>query len=209
MDQLDRPLAVAKGSHARLHGYRQGGTGLDGVQPVEVAQAYHLGDVVEVVDLAIGAQRPVRLVLDARGDLGTVLGIPGVRALDDAAWAAGMVIDLLAFARLDALKDRLAGDLGSAIKPPPAKVSRGQAPGLVQDVDQHSRAVAVEAALGLGDVVTLQGVGQLALPLPEEVGVGDLGRRGALCVEHHELEPFATHHGAEAATPRVPRRPPV
>ena len=114
--QLDGLFAVAKFGHPGLHRHRDGRAGLDRVQAIGIAQPDQLGDVIQVADTAVGAQRPGRLVLDAGGDLGAVGLVPGVGALDDAAGAAGVVVQFLAQALLVALKDGLARDVGRVLK---------------------------------------------------------------------------------------------
>ncbi len=63
--QLDGPGAVPELCQPGLHRDGDGPSGLNGVQAVVVAQPYQLGYGVEVVDAAVGAEGPVRLVLYA------------------------------------------------------------------------------------------------------------------------------------------------
>ena len=115
---LIAPSASPNSRCSALHGHGDGAAGLDGVHADVVAQPGQLGDGVQVVDAAVGAEGPDGLVLHAGDDLAAVGVADGVGALDDAARAAGVVVDLLAQARLVALEDRLAGDLGGALEAP-------------------------------------------------------------------------------------------
>ena len=133
--------------------------------------------------------------------------VPGVGALDDAAGAAGMVVEFLAQALLVPFKDGLAGDLGRPFKPSAREVACRQAARLVQDIDQHGRPVAVQGALGLGDVMRAQRFVKFLFPLIKQGLVTDGHSRGALAVHHDELEPFAGHHRAQAAASGIPTRP--
>ena len=57
-------------------------------------------------------------------------------------------------ALLVALKDGLTSDAGRLFEAAAGKVPGGQAPGLVHDVNEYRRAIGIEAALGLGDIVS-------------------------------------------------------
>jgi hypothetical protein len=100
MDQFDGARPISKGYHAGFHGYGNGGTGLDRVKTVGIAQLDQFSDMIQVVDAAVGAQRPRGFVLHTGGDLFPVFSVPGVRALDDAARAAAVVVGFLAGAPL-------------------------------------------------------------------------------------------------------------
>ncbi len=135
--------------------------------------------------------------------LGAVWLVPGVGTLDDTARAARMVVELLAQALLVAVKDGLTCDVGRLFEAPAGEVARGQAAGLVHDVDQHGCAVGVESALGLGDVVGAQGVGHLLAAFFEECLVGKLHTGRALAIDDDVLESLAAHHRAQSAAPGV------
>ncbi len=140
---LDRCLAVAERRQPGVHRHGDGVAGLDGVQPQVVAQPGQLGHRVQIVDAAVSAHRPRRLILDAGDDLLTVLVVPRVRALDHAAGVAGVVVEFLAQPLLVPLEDRLARGGRRALEAPLAEVAGGVGAGLVDDVHQHSRAVGV------------------------------------------------------------------
>jgi hypothetical protein len=76
----------------------------------------------------VGAQGPIRLVLDARGGLAAVGLEPGVRALDDAARAASMVIDLLAWCVACCPQISLPSNPGRALESPVGKLRVGRPP---------------------------------------------------------------------------------
>ncbi len=167
----------------------------------------HLGDVIQAVDAAVGAQGPVGLVLHA-GDMFRAVGfVPGVRALDDAPGTAGMVVEFLAQTLLVPFKDRFAGDLGRPFKPSVRKVACRQAARLVENIDQHGRPIGVQGALGLGDIMGPQRLVEFLLPLVKQSLVSDGDPGSSFAVHHDELEPFAGHHGAQAAASGKPARP--
>lgn len=148
----------------------------------------------EVVDTAIGAEGPVGFVLQAGNVLAAVLLVPCIGALDDAARTAGVVVDFFALALFDPIEDRLAGDLGGAFEATAGEVACRQPAGLVHDVDQNRRAVSVQPALGLGDVMILQGLGHLLAALIEKGFIRDRRAGRLLAVQDDELDAFAGEH---------------
>jgi hypothetical protein len=59
--------AVAEFEHTRFHGHTEGHRNFDGIKPRSSSIMIGLGDVIEIVDTAVGAQRPDGLILKARG----------------------------------------------------------------------------------------------------------------------------------------------
>ena len=161
--------AVAEGQDTGLHGHAEGHRGLDGVEADIVHQLVGLGDVVEIVDTAVGAHGPDRLVLKAGGQILACLGVViDLRTLDD---AAGMAVVLrLAAAGDDGVVHGLAGDLLVAVELAEGEVPGRQAAGLVDDIDQDVGAVLAER---LADRVVDQGLGKGPVGLLEFCRVGD------------------------------------
>ena len=89
-ERRERALAVAERDLARVHVDGHRGAHLDGVETEVAAGAVELGDVVEVVDAAVGTERPDGLVLRTLGLVVAVLVDPVARALDDAAGVAAV-----------------------------------------------------------------------------------------------------------------------
>ncbi len=173
----------------QLHGAGDGGAHRDGVHAVLVAEEVGLGDGVEVVDAAVGAERPGGLVLGALA-VARVVGIVDLghpAAADDAAEAALGPHELLG-------GQRLAADLVGGREVAVLEVARGQRAGLVEDVDQHVGAVGLEA--GAADRVRLDHLARLHHGGLEALRVGDLD--GAAAEHRDGLEVLGAHHGADA-----------
>ncbi len=204
--EFDRSFPVAKRGKPTVHRHGERSTDLDRVQTVIVAQLVQLGDRVQVVDPAVCAERPVGFVLDARGVLAPIGAVPGVRALNYAAGRAGVVVELLSGALFVPREDRLTSDLCRSLEPPFAEVARGQAPYLVDDVHQHRRAVRIEPALRLGNVVRQQRIGKLLPPLVEQFLIYDLHSRGVGVIDDDELQSLAPENSAQSTTSRVAAR---
>ena len=132
-------FAVAEGEDARFHGHAEHDGGLDGVDADVVHDAVGQGDVVEVVDAAVGAQAPDGLVLEAGGHVLAVLVVVDLGALDDAAGVAAVL--RLAAAGNDGVVHGLAGDLVVPFELAVGEVAGRQPARLVQDVHQHVGAV--------------------------------------------------------------------
>ncbi len=73
--------------------------------------------------------------------LGLVFFVIGIRALDDAAGAAGVIVEFLPQAFFVGFEDGFAGNLGSTFKPAAGEVAGGQTASLIQNIDQHCRAI--------------------------------------------------------------------
>ena len=90
LDEIDGRLGVPEVAKPGLHGHPDGRAHLDGVQAEVVIQTIHHGDGVEVVDAAVGAVGPDRLVLGLLGQVMAVLVVVDPRAPDDAAPVAAV-----------------------------------------------------------------------------------------------------------------------
>ncbi len=203
LNQADGPLGIAERQDAGVHRHADADAGLNGIHAVSVAELHHLADGIQVVNAAVGAQRPVGFVLHTGGDFVALLVVERVGALDNAAGATGMVVELLAQPAAVGLKDRFAGNAGRALKAPAAEAAGRQAARLVQDVDQRGRPIGVERALGLGNRVRPQCLQHLPGADFEGLLVGVLHTRRALGIHHDELQPLAAHHRAQAAAAGV------
>ncbi len=126
--------------------------------------------------------------------------MPGVGTLDDAARAAGMIVQLFAQSFLVSIEDRLATDIGSAVEATSGEVIRGQSACFIHDVNQDGRSVRIQTAFGFGDVMRAQGLSELLSAFVEECLILDLLPGGALAIDDNIFEPLAAHDSTEAAT---------
>ena len=88
--QPDGCIVVAELDDARIHGDADGDPHLDGVHADVVVQEVEHGDGVQVVDAAVAAVGPDRLVLGLLGQVVAVLVVVDAGALDDAAAVAAV-----------------------------------------------------------------------------------------------------------------------
>ncbi len=194
-----QPARVLVGEQAvliALHGERDHHAGRDGIQPQGVADLVALGDGPQIVDAAVGADGPHRLVLGAAIDRVDVVLV--VVHLHHPLAADGAGIAALAPGE-DGIAHGAAGDLLGALEGSVLKVARGQGAHVIQ-VDQAAIGAGVVQPLGLFAPVLAHPAGQLF----ESVRIGGLDIHAA--AHRHRLELFAAHHRAHArAAGRVPQ----
>ena len=97
----------------------------------------------------------------------TISFVPGIRALDDAARTAGMVVEFLVQALLVSLENCLPSDFASAFKTTTGEIMSGQPTSFIKNVDKNSCTLGVQGALGLGNSMSLQGINHFLTPLLE------------------------------------------
>ncbi len=88
--QADCSCLVAELDDAGIHGDADGDAHLDGVHADVVVEEVEVGDGVQIVDAAMAAVGPDRLVLRLFGQVVAVLVVIDTRALDDAAAVAAV-----------------------------------------------------------------------------------------------------------------------
>ncbi len=201
LEKLDGGGRVAESGHTGLHSHGDGGSHLNGVQPDVVVHAVHAGDGVQVVNAAVGAVCPDRLVLGPFREILVVLVHVDARTADDAPRVAGVARN--AAAGDDGRAFGLAADLLDA-----GELARGEVVGRVcsdgiDDVGEDVRAVgrkpfARDRVLGqeLGEPPHVVFEGGVVLRR-DPLGVGGINDNG--------LESFGPHYSAHAAASGVPR----
>jgi len=180
----------------RLHGKGHRAADADGVQAVAVAELVELGDGLDVVDEAHGAEGAQRLVLGP-GALDPGEGAAGhlhLAAAGDGAAAAGVI------AGEDGLGHVRARDLGGALRPAPlAPVLDGQVADALKGLQAAAGAVIVHA---LGVLANLGH--RLAHGGGQTVGV--IERRARPSAGDDGFELFRAHHRAQPGAPGRPAR---
>jgi len=199
VDQGNGALGIAKGNHTGFHCHGNCAACFNGVQSVGIAEIDHLADEVQVINAAVGAQRPVGFIFHTGGNRLACIIKHGVGALDDAAGAASMVVDFLAQALLVGLKNRFTGNLGSAFKASTGEVAGGETASLIQNIDEDGSTKRIQTTLGLGDGVGAQGIDHLLASLVKERLVGNFNARGSGIIQDDELDPLAAQHRTQAA----------
>ena len=134
---------VAERQDARLHRYTHGDRGLNGINPQVVHQGVGLGDMIQVVDTAVGPHGPDRFVLEAGGLIVFVDIVVDLRTLDDTTGMAAVFRFAATFH--DLIVHGLAGDLVMARKLTGGEIACRQSAGLVDDIDQDIGAVLAES----------------------------------------------------------------
>jgi hypothetical protein len=90
LDQLDGSLGVTEFGQPGFHGHADGGAHFDGVQTEIVIHAVQQGNGIQIVDAAVAAVGPDRLVFGLFGDEVAVFVVKGARAADHAAPVAAV-----------------------------------------------------------------------------------------------------------------------
>ncbi len=116
--------------------------------------------------------------------------MPGVGTLNNASRTTGVVVKFLAETLLVPVKNRLASDLGGALKATSGEVAGRQATGLVHNVDQHGCTISVETTLGLCNIMGAQSFRELLGPLLKQGLVSNGDTWGSFAFRHDELDPF-------------------
>ena len=181
MHQFDGFLPIAEVGQPRLHSDADGYPRLNGVQAVVVAEMNQLAGDVQVVDATVGPKGPDRLILLDGDQLAAIRVGIDVGTPDDTSRAASVAGRAHPTPLLTRLVDRLPTDPGRSLEASFTEIPGGEAAGLVDDVDQHRRTVAIQCATGLGEIVCPQCLHQLLAAGVEDLFVDD-GHAGAVFV---------------------------
>ena len=203
LHEVDGSLGIAELGKARLHGNADGRSHLDGVDAEVVVHEIDHGDGVQVVDAAVAAVGPDRLILGLLGKVVAVLVMVYAGALDHAAPVAGMGGHAAALGL--ERSHGLAADLGCAVKASLLEIVGRIAAHFVQDIGQDVRAEGRKALAG--HRMLAEPFHELLVRLAELLGVLRRPRRLARVIEDDDLDVLGTHHRTHAAPACVARWP--
>jgi len=198
--KLDGGLAVTPGDHPAIHGHDNGVGDIDGINPEIVAESVHLGDVINILDHAVGTKGPYRLIFHAGSDVFSVFVIIRLGTLDD---TAGMTSFLdPAASGLHMLDHFFTGNTFDVVKSSLPEIFGRQRSGLIENINQNRGSKGRQALTSHGMIKQNFDPtfgGNLEGFLVSIAGTGTIG-----IIHNQGLDTLGAHDGTEATATGCP-----